>query len=231
MIKNYVSSIELYESIMSDKSIDTRLKNSLVRIKQSCDQIENEAVALITKNGSIHKNPIYIASVGNKCKSLFNGPTADSINRNSKNEPLKPKYIQLRAIEFESKYKDQIGDIKQLNSDPYTLSLENRNKFLENQVRALSKVLKQSPSRPIDDILNSLTNENTHEGLNKIEIDFKIQKKYIDSIAKLTNKEHLSKFGMKSANGYVVDTLTEEVFLTKDELNSLSYFISESNSE
>jgi transcription-repair coupling factor (superfamily II helicase) len=231
MIKNYTSSIELFDSINSDKSIDTRLKKSLVRIKQSCDEIENEATKLIFQNGSIHKNPIYIASVGKKCKSLFNSPTADSINRNSKNEPLKPKYIQLRAIEFENKYKDNIGEIKQLSSDPYTLSLQNRNKYLENQVKSLTKLLKQFPSRPVDQILNSLTNESTIEDLNEIKVNFKIQKKYLDSIAKFNNIDHLNKFGLKMENGFIVDALNEDVFLTRDELNSLSYFISEFGSE
>jgi hypothetical protein len=228
-MKNYVSSLELYETIISDLSIDARLKNSLVRIKQTCDEIEKEAVELISKKGFINKNPIYIASVGKKCESLFNSPTAESINRNSKKEPLKPQYIKLRAIEFENKYKDQIGEIKQIIHDPYTLSLKNRNIFLEQQVRALSKLIKQSPARPVDDILKFFSHDSS-EDLNEIKIDIAIQNKYREVISKLRNQEHLRKFGMKIDSEYIVDAISEDVFLTRDELNALSYFASQLDS-
>lgn len=223
---NFLSSSDLFQSVTSDLSIDARLRNSLINIKEACDEIESEAEKLILKRGFINKNPIFVSSVGNKCEELFNGPTAKSINSNSKKEPIKPEYIKLRSIEFENKYKNQIGELKETGIDPYTISLKNRISYLEKQVKALTKLLMNSPARPVDEILRSISNDSNID-LKKINVDTLKQKKYYDVINKLTNESHLKKFGLKIDDEYIVDSISEDVFLTKIDLEAMRYFLFE----
>lgn len=220
---NFLSSSDLFHAVTSDLTIDARLRNSLVKIKKACDEIEMEAEKLISKRGYINKNPIYVSSVGKRCEELFNGPTAKSINSNSKNEPLKPEYINLRSLEFENKYKNQIGDLKETQSDPYTLSLKNRISYLEMQVKALTKILMNSPARPIDEIMNTISNDSDID-IKKIKMDSLKQKRYEDVVNKLTNESHLRKFGLKIDSEYIVDTINEDVFLGKHDLEALRLF-------
>ena len=217
------SSSILFATLTLDPSIDSRLKNSIENIKNTCDELENEAAEVIAKVGSIHKNPINVATVGKRCVSRYGGPKASSI-RNTKKEPQKLLYIKLRSQEFEFNHKESIGSsVQNPKPNPYEKILMERIKYLEGKTQSLTRLIKELPSRDIATVIKDYE-ENANQVLNEVsEMNLK-QNEYNNAVLKLTNENHLKQFNLELEAGIIYDRINQDTFLTKIELDSLLYF-------
>lgn len=217
------SSNILFATLTLDPSIDSRLKSSIENIKNACDELEKEAVEVISKSGSIHKNPINVATVGKRCVLRYGGPKASSI-RNTKLESQKLQYIQLRSQEFEFNNKESIGSsVQNPKPNPYEKILLERIKYLEGKTQSLTKLIKELPSRDIATVIKNYE-ENTDQVLNEVsEMNVK-QNEFNNTVLKLTNENHLKQFNLELEAGIIFDRITQDTFLSKIELDSLLYF-------
>lgn len=228
----YSSSEHLYEFVMNNDHIDSRLKESFKCIKVACNAIEEEVKKASLKGVVYKKNPIFVTSVGNKCVNLFGGPSAASIIQNRKSEPLKSTYINLRATEIKLPNKSQqsfdpIDNIQDSSLKSYIKSLETKSKFLEARVLELSKFIKNTHSQPIESVLANFTLETSHQITDRVNIfNSPISKKTKSTLKKILDSHHLVAFNLILHSGYIIDQTTGLEFLTKEDVTELEKLIS-----
>ncbi|MCY0857563.1 hypothetical protein [Cupriavidus sp. D39] len=202
---------------------DVRLKRSLTNIKAICDEIASTAREQARAGMRFRVCPISITVVGEACKAKFGTPTADSIRHNRSKEPLKAKYIELRAKELVlpgSTYKaTKLTDqIEQPGLRAYVLSLENEIRWLGRMLDGLNAKFRKLAPMPITDVLNDSPQmaEPPEEGDNSASF-----KHLREAIERLTDPTHLEKFELSYMDETVFDGNTGEELLEKRHVEAL----------
>ncbi|QND79573.1 hypothetical protein H4W19_14660 [Pseudoxanthomonas mexicana] len=212
----------LYNYVVSDAQIDPRLKRSFERIKLVCDDLITEAKAQIKRGTVFSSSPIYVAEVGRRCKERFGGPSAESITRNRRTEPLKATYIQLRADELdvpglrrkEGKSEGPLGDP---SVRAYIQALEARIKASEEIIVGLTGSMKKMSPISLNEALATTSDDG-----DQLEIAAGLRNVFshhdlVASIRRLLDAEHLVRFGLKKERS-IFNPATGEELLTVAEV-------------
>jgi hypothetical protein len=203
-----------FQSIINGDD-DPRLKESLKRIKEVCDDI------------IAHGGRIYVSIVGKRCEKKFGWPKAQSIRNKPK---TLNKYVEIREAERRKPVVKSDQGILQTISDPkiraYILLLEAANQDMTNENARLLKAFNNIAPLEIDKAIAQLPTKSL--SLNISETDtfdgkprsLKLGEVAHRAIGKITSEEHLGQAGLRLYKGHLL-TQTNFTFLDKDEVAAL----------
>ena len=209
---------ETFYAAVTGNDCDPRLKKSLERIKEVCDEIE--------KHGAI----IYVGRVGQLCTDKFRGPTAQSIR--NKPQTLK-KYVELRIAEQKVPAKKDREGVRAQISDPkiraYVIRLEEEVRDCHERIAKLKKLLENLPPLEIDKLIAGALSGGMHLALTAPHDDHEEteSKGHIlcatarRALEKITDETHLSSCGLRVYNNRLITKATSYKVLDKDEFQAL----------
>jgi len=218
---NWKTSDDLYRHVTSDPQTDPRLKRSFERIKLICDEISDEARAQSKRGTVFSSSPIYVAVVGRRCEERFGGPSAESITRNKRTEPLKALYIQLRAGELDlpglkSGNGRRAGPASDPNVNAYIQALEARIKASEEIIVGLTSSMKRMRAISLNEALGSKSDDSDQLEIASGLREVASHEDLVRLIRKLIDTRHLASFGLKRERSIFNPATGEELLTAED---------------